>query len=787
MTRLATHHLPAARLLAALDVGGLDPLPDADLLDRFARYAEHAAFDVLLRRHGPMVYGVCRRVLANAADADDAFQATFLVLVRKAGSLCRADRLGPWLYGVAFKVASKSRSRAARLAARQTEATDMIPDPTPNQPDWLPVLDAELAALPAKYREPLVLCELQGASRADAAKSLGIPEGTLSSRLARGRDLLRRRLLKHGTLLPAGGLAALFSAAGVGRGSVPASLLARTSELAAVVITGVAPAGSVPAGAARLTDEVMRGMMLTKLRLGVAAALASAMVAFGVAAALPGGPGNEREKPKATPGATAKPQPQKPGAKAGAIPDREEVQGLWVLDQFAATKGVGADNQREMKGLIGKMRFLVSGDVWWGMMDGPGGNIFPQIARLDPAKNPKWLDLREVASHGFSMNKCIYELVGDRLRLCVASTGDGPRPAEFNPDDDSEFMMLEFRRGQLPAAAGETGLVGSWVGMPTTVRDPDGREYTHTPRIEILHGHLFAFRADETTPTGSWFGGRYTLDTSKNPRWMDVELVAPFDSDKVTRLHGSYEMIDGRLKLVLGTAGKRAVRPLALEPAAGALYFNVKPTKEPLAVREKVARETAPMPRPEGRPAWDERIRQLMEARDYAAAEKTFRARLAESTGLLRATYQLWLGECLLEQARSATPGEAQKLLDEAWTVLGNAAGEAAGTAVENEKGAWVKAQAQIRGLQVLQQQRESDRLLSAATSLLDKHRDTVEELIILSLVYHAHQQKGDQDKARQTRNQLKARFDRLPLSAYSAKTGEFSRDYWVKEWFADK
>ena len=141
-----------------------------------------------------MVHGVCRRVLGNSTDTDDAFQATFLVFVRQARSL-RSGRLGPWLYGVAVRVALKARARRARLAQRQTEATDMIPDPASpvEPPDWLPILDAELQALPAKYREPLVLCELQGASRAAAAKALGIPEGTLSSRLSRGRELLRKR------------------------------------------------------------------------------------------------------------------------------------------------------------------------------------------------------------------------------------------------------------------------------------------------------------------------------------------------------------------------------------------------------------------------------------------------------------------------------------------------------------------------------------------------------------------------------------------------------------------
>ena len=120
---------PAVQLRDALN-SAIDALPDSELLDRFARYADHPAFEVLVRRHGPMVFGVCRRMLGSSADADDAFQASFLVLIRKARSLRRADRLGPWLYGVACRVALKVRFLEARRARLRTEVTDVIPDPT---------------------------------------------------------------------------------------------------------------------------------------------------------------------------------------------------------------------------------------------------------------------------------------------------------------------------------------------------------------------------------------------------------------------------------------------------------------------------------------------------------------------------------------------------------------------------------------------------------------------------------------------------------------------------------
>src|SRR5581483_10946240 len=459
MIRLSARQSTAAILRDAIGSGGLDELPDADLLERFARYADHPSFEVILRRHGPMVLGVCRRLLANSHDAEDAFQAAFLVLVRKARSVRRGDRLGPWLYGVAYKVATKARGRLRR----HCEATDMTPDPTSaaEAPDWLPVLDAELNALPAKYREPLVLCELQGASRSDAAKALRIPEGTLSSRLARGRELLRRRLLKHGTLLPAGGLAALFTAGGTGRAAVPAALFAKTAELAAVAATGAALAGAVPAGPARLTDEVLKSMMLTKLRMTGGAVLAAGLVAFGALAAWPGEAPGQPEKPKATAKSTpvteAQPRPARP-APAGVTPaDREALQGLWALEKIDVGKRARPDDSKAIQESVAKMQLLIAGDVWWAMPGGPGGHITPQRAIIDPSKNPKWLDMGEFVpgTPADLNNKCIYELDGDSLKICMCAADNPTRPAEFTTDDDSPLMVMHLHREKMPPAAGE--------------------------------------------------------------------------------------------------------------------------------------------------------------------------------------------------------------------------------------------------------------------------------------------------------------------------------------------
>jgi RNA polymerase sigma factor (sigma-70 family) len=186
------------------------PLPagpaDAELLARFVAGPEPAALEALVRRHGPMVLGVCRRALGDTPDADDAFQATFLVFVRKAGTLDRPELLANWLYGVAFRVARKAKLLALSRHAREVPMPQTpLPDPRDEaaRRDLRLALDEELARLPDKYRVPLVMCGLQGWSLDEAAAKLGWPKGTVAGRLSRARDQLRHRLGAR-AVLPAG-------------------------------------------------------------------------------------------------------------------------------------------------------------------------------------------------------------------------------------------------------------------------------------------------------------------------------------------------------------------------------------------------------------------------------------------------------------------------------------------------------------------------------------------------------------------------------------------------------
>ena len=249
---------PTERLLHAL-LRTPDAGADADLLARFVADRDGDAFAALVHRHGSVVYGVCRRVLRNHADAEDAFQATFLVLARKANAVRPRSAVGGWLHGVAFRVSMEARRAAAVRRVKERRAAEMKHpafEPTDAPPDLRDVLDRELDALPEVYRSAVLACDLEGLSRRAAAERLGWSEGTLSGRLARARAILARRLAARGLCIPAAGLALLA-------GPTPAGLAESTVRIGILVAAGE---GIVPAPVAALTQGVMKAMLVTKLK-----------------------------------------------------------------------------------------------------------------------------------------------------------------------------------------------------------------------------------------------------------------------------------------------------------------------------------------------------------------------------------------------------------------------------------------------------------------------------------------------------------------------------------------
>jgi RNA polymerase sigma factor (sigma-70 family) len=257
-------------------------LTDGQLLARFADGRDEAAFAALVRRHGPMVLGVCRRVLGNVHDAEDAFQAAFLLLARKAAAVVRREAVGCWLYTVAYRTALEARQANARRRARERQVEDM-PHPTvgpAEAQDWRPLLDRAVYELPEKYRRPVVLCDLEGRTRKQVARQLGLAEGTLSSRLATARRLLARRLAKSGLSLSGGALAVVLAEGA--SAAVPAPLAVATVRAAALLAAGRAAGLMTPAAA--LMKEVLKTMFLAKLKLvAVAVVVATALGVSGLA------------------------------------------------------------------------------------------------------------------------------------------------------------------------------------------------------------------------------------------------------------------------------------------------------------------------------------------------------------------------------------------------------------------------------------------------------------------------------------------------------------------------
>lgn len=356
------------RRLRRLADPGSNGLSDAELLERYSRTTDEAAFELLLWRHGPMVYGVCRRMLRRAEDAEDAFQATFLALVRKAASVRRGASVGAWLYQVAYRVALRARNRAV---ACDKPVEELEAAPSSDDVDWRdlsPVLDEEVRRLPARYREPVVLCYLEGRTHAEAARELGCPKGTVAIRLLRARKLLRTRLTGRGVTLASGLPVVPFVP------PAPAALVSGTLRTAF--------GGPVPVRVTVLTEGVVRAMSLTRLKAIAALLLVTAgLMAAGTALV------SRAEPPPAAPAA----EPNQPAPRPTPREDREAVlarvpalrdgQLLVIGMEIAPGEKVPADRR-----ISATVVYLVTWDktAWRRWQD--GDPVVPGQVRLQPVK-----------------------------------------------------------------------------------------------------------------------------------------------------------------------------------------------------------------------------------------------------------------------------------------------------------------------------------------------------------------------------------------------------------------
>jgi RNA polymerase sigma factor (sigma-70 family) len=409
---------PSADSLAAL--GDSVAATDAELLRRFARRRDEDAFTALVDRHGPMVYRVCRQLLRDPADVEDAFQAVFLVLLRRAGQVRDAARLAGWLHGVAHRVAAHARAESAQRRARegQAAALERVSAPTQEtQPDVHRLVNEEVRRLPPRYRNLVVICYLEGKTNEEAAHELRCPVGTVKGRLARARELLRRRLTRRGLTLSEGLLLALLSVGGSSAG-VPSPLRQRTTAEALRSVGGASTTRPASLATAAVRAE-RRSFALCVFGLAFLGLLALSPLAFLFVPA-------------------AGPQGQPPPTNAAAPePEVERLRGAWRQTAVLANGKVTA-----IHGNLA-MHWVFDGDRATVRHANRERN---STVSLDPARQPAEMDLHFFTEPKTSVWQLTYELNGDELKICQ-SLGEGcRRPTSVSSPPGGKNVVYILRR-----------------------------------------------------------------------------------------------------------------------------------------------------------------------------------------------------------------------------------------------------------------------------------------------------------------------------------------------------
>jgi RNA polymerase sigma-70 factor (ECF subfamily) len=424
------------------NVGTTAGLTDGQLLERFASGNDGRAFEALVVRHGPMVLRTCRRLLGDDHDADDAFQATFFVLARRARSIRTRDGVAPWLRRVATRTATKLRVSGARRDAhgqryasllQSASPTRISGGPDPAQREVALVVREEIERLPSSYREPVILCFLDGLKCEEAAQELGRPVGTITVQLARARDRLRSSLQRRGVVAPAGLLAAgLATTADACPIKVSTSLTASTIKAARVFAAGRAAAsGVVPARAAAVAEGVLKNMFTTRAAVSGALALSTLCAGAGLAAWTSAHRNEEN--------LAAVPAASRPPARADDNPtksDEEKLQGTWpaLSIEGAGGKSEGKGSEADLFKLIITQKNI----VFEGAL-GQNNGAAKGTIKLDATKHPKEMDME--IEQGKLLG--IYELDGDTLKICLNKLGVDERPTEFTANDSRYVYVFQ--------------------------------------------------------------------------------------------------------------------------------------------------------------------------------------------------------------------------------------------------------------------------------------------------------------------------------------------------------
>jgi RNA polymerase sigma factor (sigma-70 family) len=583
-------------------------LTDGQLLSRFIERRDEAAFEALVRRHGPMVLGVGRRLLRNHHDAEDTLQATFLVLVRRAASIAPPEKLANWLYGVAYRTALKAKATNIKRAVKERQVMSQPDSPAPADPwrELLPLLDQELSRLPDKYRLPIVLCDLEGQSIKDAARNLDWPQGTLAGRLARARALLAKRVARHGLVLSVGTLTALLSQH-IASASVPSSLILSTVRVAGLGVAAPAAAGLVSVKVAALTKGVLKSMLLSKLKTATAVFLTLGVIGLG------GGAlsyslvvGEEPKGKQESPPAASKAVDDDASKKNAAQSDKEKLQGTWTLVRLEAFgKVFGADKIREVGDLTIDGNHLRSYKPYSVVpkacvLTAVASNGFPcsmfhcrwhGTFELGESRKPKRIAITDTAPNGERWSYGIYSLDGDVLRICLCENGD-QIPNDFNTEEIGLVCFTFHRETGNPTNAGAfqstrnsqsreveqktaeadmEKLQGDWelVRLEANGQQVRGAKFADVGNLTIEGDHLFSLHRE---PSKSSWDGTFKLDPSKKPKRITI-----FDQGRngEVELQGIYSVDQDELKLCLNEDGTDKTIPSEFKTTKGSPFIFV--------------------------------------------------------------------------------------------------------------------------------------------------------------------------------------------------------------------
>ncbi len=409
----------AADLSRLFTSGTTAGVSDGELLNRFVADRDEAAFETLVARHGGMVLGVCRRLLRDPNDVDDAFQATFLVLVRKARTLRRSDLLGNWLYGVAYRVSLKARALAAKRApvGGSADAIALVESPTVVDPhdagETQLLLHTELDRLPDRYRTAIVLCYMQGLTHEQAAMRLGCPLGTVKGRLARAKTLLSKRLTRRGVALTGTALLSQLTLSG-GRAAAPVVLETATLAAARAVATGASLASitTLSTSVKILVQGALSAMFWTTTKsivipLVVAACTTAVAVAEYQAGGGQGGNNTSQDVFKAKKNASVKDLPQPQAKQAAPLQQPNNPTAGMMSRMGGRMGGTGAG-----MGMAGGMGGMV-----------PMGGMMPETPAMVAAEKRRKLtsiaqETAFLAKHDDSpRNKAVWKILDEPITM----------------------------------------------------------------------------------------------------------------------------------------------------------------------------------------------------------------------------------------------------------------------------------------------------------------------------------------------------------------------------------